>query len=81
MLSQCTLCFSSFFYRLYVQMNHENYLKIRFLYFFMIYGVRFYLVSDPIVEETRNRIKYEVYLSLLFGIRAHFIEFIAQYNT
>ena len=47
----------------------------------MISGVPFCLVSDPIVEETRNRIKYEVYLSLLFGIRAHFIEFIAQYNT
>ena len=65
-----------------MQMNHENYLKIRFLYFFMIYGVRFYLVSDPIVEETKIKLNMKHnYPSLSFGIRAHFIEFTAQYNT
>ena len=37
-------------------MNHENYSKMG--YVSMISGVPSYLVSDPIVKETRNLIKY-----------------------
>ena len=44
-------------------MNHENYSKMG--YVSMISGVPSYLVSDPIVKETRNLIKYVVYYSII----------------
>ena len=45
----------------YAKMNHENYSKMG--YVSMISGVPSYLVSDTIVKETRNWIKYVVYYS------------------
>ena len=59
-------------------MNHENYLKIEFFYDLWS---SIFLVNDPIVEETKIKLNMKHnYPSLSFGIRAHFIEFIAQYN-